>query len=317
MTTVRWSVLLAAVVAAGCGTSSVAIDEAADPTVSLFADEADEPAESTATAGAPAMPGSTIERGPVPTPVDNAPGVVFRDGVALPVTAADPSGWTATLPCGDDLVAATPAPARFVVAADPGGDAGTGTDFVLVGATVAEALAAELEAVDMSSFVTRRGDADVSIGHRMETTVASGARVLVSVVVGDEPVGGLEVVHRAGDDEGRRLAGLVFVAASAELSDDGIATGGGVSAVLNQRGSDYYAALRGDDVVAVVVRLPVTDEDLAGLDAVAARVGRAMAVGVYDHLTTDATARVGPSTEVVREAAVAGIVECEDPTAGG
>lgn len=315
----RLGLLAGVAVLAGCGTSGVGLDDPAEPSVTLFADEA-EPTESATTADreAEARTGPS-ERGSVPEPVAGAPGIVFRAGVALPVVATDASGWTAALPCGGELVAEAPAPSTVVVIADPGGDVSSDPDEVAVAASITAALAVELDAVDVSTAVTRPGTADLSIGHRLDAAAASGALLLVSVIVGGQPEAGFEVVHRGADAEGRRLAGLVFEATERELDAADIAVGvdAGVRSVLNQRGSDYYAALRAESFVAVVVRLPVPPDGVAALAGVGPRVGRAIAAGVYDHLTTEAVAAVGDPEEVVRDAPTAAAVECVDPTAGG
>ena len=314
----RGALLAAAVVIAGCGTSGVGIEDA-EPPVTLFADDeaAAEAVGDDVEITTSEPPAATVVRAPVPAPRGDALGIVFRAGVALPVTAVDESGWTATRPCGEPLVAASPTPQTFVVMADPGGDAGIDPDSVAVAELVAEALAAELDGVEVTSALTRRTSADVAIADRLAAVDASGARVLVSVVVGDDPSDGFEVVHRAADTESHRLAGLVLVAALAELAEVDLDLGGdpAVTAVINQRGSDYYAALRSDDLVAVVVRLPASAAQLDVVDAIAARLGRAMAAGVYDFLTTDSAPQFGAPTETVRTAPIAsGTAECVDPT---
>lgn len=313
----RWASLAVAVLAAGCGTSGVGVEDAQTP-ATLFPDDAavetaEDDTDADVSATGPVEP--TVARGPVPEPRGGALGVVFRAGVALPVVALDESGWTATRPCGDSLVAASPAPQTFVVMVDPGGDVGAAGDAVAVATLIADALADELDAVAVPSSLTRRADADVTIGDRLAAVDASGARVLVSVVVGDEPSEGFEVVHRAADSESHRLAGLVLDAAVAELDDVDLGGAPSVTGVVNQRGSDYYAALRTDDLVGVVVRLPASAARLDAIEAHGARLGRAMAAGVFDFLTTDSSARVGAPTETVRTAPIAsGTAECVDPT---
>ena len=315
----RCAVLAAAVFIAGCGTSGVGLDDA-EPTVTLFPD--DDAIETVDDYGSTSVTPDTTEaavvRAPIPAPRRDALGVVFRAGVALPVTMVDDSGWTAIRPCGEVLVATSPAPQTFVVMVDPGGDAGSDPDSVAAADLIAQALAAELDGVEVSSSLTRRGTADVAVTDRLAAVDASGARVLVSIVVGDDPREGFEVVHRAGDTESHRLAGLVLDAALAELRGVDLDFGGdpSVAGVVNQRGSDYYAVLRtDDDLVGVVVRLPASAAQLDVVEEVGASLGRSMAAGIYDFVTTDSSARVGAPTETVRTAPIAsGTAECVDPT---
>lgn len=313
--------LTALLTAAGCGTTGVAVDQTR-PTVTLFADDGPDVAVPDSSVGAPTGPAvAGPERRAVPDARRSALGVVFRHGVALPVLETDDTGWTAQLPCGDELAASSPAPERFVVMADAGGDAAADGASVELAAAVTEAVADELRSIGVATGTTRPADADVAVAHRVAAVEASGARVVVSVLVGGEADGEWEVVPRAADDDSIRLAHAV-AGATAEVLDP-LATPAAVAdrvrVVLNQRGDDYFGALRGDARVAAVV-LRMAPDGAAPDDGVpaAAPIGRAIANAVYDHLTlAPAGGRPPAPPEDVREAPTSPIADCVDPTAGG
>ncbi|MEO0494074.1 MAG: hypothetical protein AAF081_11720 [Actinomycetota bacterium] len=325
------SIALSAVLAAACGTggADLAVEE---PTPSLFDDAEVIVVESTTTRP-PAVGVEQLAGADLPAPRTPVAGAVVVDGIALAVDEVTATGWFAASPCGA-VVSGESEPVTALVAIDPAGDARVESHGAVVpelNHTIATILASELEAVGVSTIVTRAGDDDVVASVRSAAADASGARVVVSIAIADG--GGtlvdappLEVVHPAADADGRRLAGLIHQSLVPVLLDlPGAWTASvdpGVRSVLNQRGSDFFTMLReGDDQARVVVHLPALTGDTVDLfrsPVTTVNMGQALADAIARHLLTDEEGDgfVTPG-DVVRHAPTASGDACVEPLAVG
>lgn len=325
--------LLAALIAAGCGTgeADITIDE---PPPTLFDDTESALDGSSSTADPEAVAVAPLDPAELPTPRSGVRGVVVVDGVALAVDEVLADGWMARSPCGTAFSGDEPIRQALVVL-DPAGDArlDDGVAPLVLNHAIVDALAAELDAVGVTALVTRTGTADVSAAVRSAAASASGAVVVVSMAfaAGDGPAtdtAPLEVVHPASDARGRRLAGLVHQTLAPALEEiETVWVGGvepGVRAVLNQRGADYFTMLREhEDQARVVAHLPALTVDRAGTfpssSSTVTVIADALAEAITRYLLTDEQGDgfVVDGT-VVRDAPTAsGVDTCVEPLAVG
>ncbi len=217
-------------------------------------------------------------------PTDIVGAVRADDGTARPITGTDGEVWFIRGACGADAVAPATTAAligpRHVVL-DPGaGGADRGNELgglveAELNLDIAERTAALLRAQGVTVALTRTRDTDLSAGARGALGPALGARALVSINVG-APVGATvaeprpAVFHQIGDEQSRRLAGLVheeLVAAFARFDGPwaGLAEPG-VKPLLNQRGDDFFVVLdAGAGTPAVRVEVVAVGENEATL----------------------------------------------------
>jgi len=243
---------LAALGAAGCGSSG-----AAAPATSTTA--APVTAAATATT-APSTTSTTAPRAPAVTwpAVDAAgPGVfVSPTGVVLPVVV---SGEVDT-PCSNTVAArGTPVAGANVVidpghgGNEPGAVGPTGLLEKDVNLAVAQDVRNLLEAQGASVVLTRTGDYNTTIKTRAEIAVALHPQVFLSIHHNAEPDGpsdvpGNESYYQIASADSKRLAGLVWEEITAAFRPYHVAwvadTDHGAKYRPSANGGDYYGILR-------------------------------------------------------------------------
>lgn len=318
-------------VIAGCGTGStdVAFDE---PVPSLFDDSEMTGTGEIVTTTARLLGVDGVDPDVIPAPRLDAAGVVVFESLVAPVVGTEAGTWTVATPCGASRSGEEPSSTTAVVVLDPIGDAATeaGSASLARNARLAELVRDRLVSADIGAISTRDATADVPAPYRREVAEAAGARVVVSIALVEgeaesQPEPSLEIVHPAADTESRRLAGLLHAAVDPVVErfavDWPADVEPGVRAVLNQRGSDYFAVLQESSGASrAVLHLPVAPEAAETVwasDSNLVPVSDAVADAIVRFLVTEdeGTGFVTP-LEVVREAVVADpTATCVDPLA--
>jgi hypothetical protein len=247
-------------------------------------------------------------------------GVLELDGYAVPILQRVVGGWVVLSPCGNE-VEVTDGVERTAahVVIDP--DAGA--------AQIARAIERRLAETGVSTVLSRWADVPIDASTRALLAETSGAHVFVSLrfVPGASSAAGpadVALVHRVGNEESRRLGGLLYAELAAALGSLGPAWPAleepGVHPLLNQRGTDYFVVLReSGDVAAVVVDIPGRDapatSDLLSTADGQSAIGEAVATAIEQFLGSEASGSgyVEPA-ELVRDAPTGGSEgECNDP----
>jgi N-acetylmuramoyl-L-alanine amidase len=319
--------LLAVVIVAGACTDAAPDRSSPAPTIELDDGTVAEPA---AVDGSGPQTGSTTtqpvaERLP-PLPADIAGAVRAEDGTARPITGTDGEVWFIWGACQADAVAPA-ATAELIgpqhVVLDPGGggrDRGIESGGLVeaeLNLDIAQRTAVLLRAQGVEVTLTRERDTDLSAGARGALGPAVAARALVSISLAAPDRATVddarpEVFHQVGDEQSRRLAGLVheeLEAAFARFDQQWAALPEpGVKPLLNQRGDDFFVVLdasAGTPAVRVeVVALGENEATLLSTEEGREAEASALAAALVRFLVTDEQGNgfVAP-TETVRTAA--------------
>jgi len=300
-----------------CGTSGVTLEgKGAEETVS---------AENSSAAMADLMESATSASVTIPF-AERLPspgighGVLELDGYAVPILQRVVDGWVVLSPCGNevDVANGVERPAAHVVL-DPEPAA----------APIARLIERRLAESGVITVLSRWANISIDALTRARLAETSGAHVFVSLrlVAGDAALAGpagVEIVHRADDEDSRRLGGLIYAGVTAAM--DGLESSWpmldepGVRPLLNQRGTDFFVVLReSGDAAAVVVDVPglVATETIGLLstsDGQAAIAG-SVATAIEQFLGSEASGSgyIDP-VELVRDAPMGGSGdECIDP----
>lgn len=327
--------------ACGIGGGGVALE---DPTPTIFPEAAAAPIETeTTTSTAPASSTTTqplAERLPALESDGLAKVIVTGNGIVAPVRAHTPDGWIVQTPCENEVALSdgTPVYAAHVVI-DPGhggSESGAVGEGGLVEADlnleVAELVAEELQQLGVSVVLTRLTDDRYTLATRALIATTLGADAFVSIHHNAAPDGpsdrpGSETWYQIGDDESRRLAGLVYeevVAALEQYDVDWVAdTDAGAKYRLNQRGTDYYGILRNSvGVPAVLAELAFisnpAEEQLLSTTEVRQVEAEAVVAGVVRFLTSDdpGSGFVEPYERITPAGPGGGLEGCVDPELG-
>lgn len=202
------------------------------------------------------------------------PALLTPTGVLVPVLGVAGDGYLVHSPCGNEVSLAwgQPLPEAEVVI-DPGhggdeqGAIGPGGETEAeLNLDIARRTATALDRAGVSAALTRTGDYRIPIRFRAAIADQLGARVLVSVhhnaptpTPGPEDGPGTEVFVQAGNDDSRRLGGLLheeivralegFDADWARRNDAGVLT------VVNESGEDAYGINRYPATVSALAEL--------------------------------------------------------------
>lgn len=266
--------------------------------------------------------------------------IVSVGGVVLPVIASRQLSWIVRAPCGGSTSLAAGFARDVVDAVDVVLDPGHGgpTEAGAVGPNglveadvnlaVARLAAAKLEAAGYRVILTRDGDYRVPIASRAAIADALDAP-LVSIhhnagEADSAATPGTEVIYRRGDDESRRLAGLIWEESLAQLGDfdaDWVAGGdAGATYRLGDDGDDFYGIVREPASIAVLAEMSyighATEAALLTKPEFLDAEARAIADGIQRWLeTTDpGSGFVKPSYLGSDSGGGGGFVGCVDPS---
>ena len=312
------TLFLASVLAlAACGTGGVTLEGKGA--------EANASAEDSSAAVADSTESATTAPATIPF-ADRLPspgiglGVLELDGYTVPILQRVVGGWVVLSPCGNEVEVANGVerPAVHVVL-DPEPAA----------APIARAIERRLAESGVITVLSRWTNISIDASTRARLAKTGGAHVFVSLrlVAGDASLAGpagVEVVHRADDEESRRLGGLIYAGLTAAMDALGSSWPAleepGVRPLLNQRGTDYFVVLReSGDAAAVVVDIPgLVAPDMIVLLSTAdgqAAIAGAVATAIKQFLGSVASGSgyIDPA-ELVRAAPTGGSGgECADP----
>ncbi len=270
---------------------------------------------------------------------DAPPVVVTATGVPLPVLAPTDEGLLVRTPCGDDaeiIWGVALGPVEVVLDPGHGGDepgarGPNGETEAEVNLDLARRTARELEALGITTALTRTSDYRITIPIRAAIADRLEAAAFVSIhhnsphpdVVPERTGPGTEVYTQSGSDDSTRLGRLIHDRVVAALSvfdaEWASRTDAGVLTVIDDAGEDAYGIVRRPTVPSALIELAYlsnpTEALVIGTDEYRDAMAEALAIAIQEYLDApdDGLSQVDGSRLFNPSAETGGSDGCLDP----